>query len=163
MATVHEEKAGELFLAGYNCAQAVFAAFCDLTGIDEKTALRLSSSFGGGVGRLREMCGAVSGMVMVVGVLYGYDDATANRAKAELYTRVQELANRFREENGSYICRELLGLGAGAHDDPSKPSVRDAQFLKKRPCPMLVRDAARLLDEYLSEHPPVNLPVPGQV
>lgn len=156
MATLHEKKATQLFLEGYNCAQAVFAAFSDLTGLDEKTALRISSSFGGGIGRLREMCGTVSGMLMAAGMLYGYDDASVRTAKAELYSRVQELANTFATENGSYICRDLLGLRAGQRDDPTKPSPRDEHFMRTRPCLGLVGASARILDEYMETHPPIH-------
>ena len=152
----HKTIAAELFLRRYNCSQAVFAAYCDLTGLDGETALRVSSAFGGGVGRLREMCGAVSGMMMAVGMLYGYNDAEAKAAKAELYSRVQELAGRFRAENGSYLCRDLLGLGDRGASDPSKPSERNAAFYKKRPCLELVKDAAGILDAYLAENPPRN-------
>ena len=95
---------------GYNCSQAVFLAFCDLYGMDEKAAARLSSSFGGGMGRLREVCGAVSGMFMTVGLLYGYDTPGAQQEKADHYKRVQELARAYETENGSIVCRELLGL-----------------------------------------------------
>ncbi|MEG1741361.1 MAG: C-GCAxxG-C-C family protein, partial [Acetivibrio sp.] len=114
-----EKKAKELFHEGYNCAQAVFLAFSDLYDIDEETAIKLSSSFGGGMGRLREVCGAVSGMFMVAGTLYGYSDPKASTEKQEHYKRIQELAKKFQEENGSIVCRELLGLGKGA--DAPKP------------------------------------------
>ena len=88
----HSEKAKELFLQGYNCSQSVFAAFCDVTGIDFNTALMISSSFGGGMGRMREVCGAVSGMFMVAGALYGYDSPKDNKIKSEHYARIQKLA-----------------------------------------------------------------------
>ena len=106
----HSEKAVALFKSGYNCAQAVFVAFSDVTGLDEKTALMLSSSFGGGMGRMREVCGTFSGMVLVLGLLYGYDasNETETANKKLHYARVQELAERFRAEFGSIICRELL-------------------------------------------------------
>ena len=102
--------AKEYFLKGYNCSQSVLLAFSDRTGLDEHFAAKLSSSFGGGMGRMREVCGAVSGMMMVLGILYGYDaaDPTAKEDKTLHYSRVQELARRFREETGSLICRELL-------------------------------------------------------
>lgn len=138
------ERARQLFCAGYNCSQAVVAAFCDLLQMDEKTALKLSSSFGGGMGRLREVCGAVSGMFMVAGLLYGYTDPKDNAAKKEHYALIQELARRFSEQNGSIVCRELLGLGAG-HGGPT-PTVRNAAFYKKRPCADLVADAADLME-----------------
>lgn len=144
------ERAYRLFVEGCNCSQAVFAAFSDLIGLDEKTALKLSSSFGGGMGRLREVCGAVSGMLMAAGALYGYSDVSDPTLKSEHYKLVQHLAGKFSAEAGSYICRDLLGL-SGPSDPVSPP--RDAEFYRNRPCPGLIRLAARILDEYISEHP----------
>jgi len=95
----HAEKAKQLFLEGYNCSQAVFSAFCDVTGIDFQTALKISSSFGGGMGRMREVCGAVSGMFMVAGILYGYDAPKDNISKTEHYKRIQKLAEDFKKDN----------------------------------------------------------------
>lgn len=143
------EKAAELFAEGYNCAQAVFLAYADKMGVDRDTAARLSSSFGGGMGCLREVCGAVSGMFMVAGVLYGYDDPKASVEKKEHYQRIQELAAKFKEENGSIVCRELLGLDGGA--GRSTPELRTAEYYKKRPCKELVRMAADLLEAYTQE------------
>lgn len=145
-----QEKAYQLFLDGCNCSQAVFCAFSDLVGIDESTALRLSSSFGGGMGRLREVCGAVSGMLMAAGALYGYSDVKNPRLKSEHYKLVQFLAKRFADEAGSYVCRDLLGL-KGTSDPVSPP--RDAEFYRTRPCPKLIRLAAEILSEYIEEHP----------
>ncbi len=142
-------KARALFERGYNCAQAVFLAFGDKTGLDEKTAARLSSSFGGGMGRLREVCGTVSGMFLVVGALYGTDDPQAGEAKAAQYRDLQELAKRFRESNGSIVCRELLGLTEKT-SEPT-PEKRTAEYYKKRPCSELVAQAAQILDEFLAE------------
>ena len=147
---------------GYNCAQAVFLAFRDRIGIDETTAKRLSSSFGGGMGRMREVCGAVSGMLMVLGVLCGYDpnEPDANRKKTEHYANIQKLCANFREENGSIICRELLeghiiktgGQGEQADamrsSDPN-PTPRSAEYYKKRPCGELVESAVRHLEAFL--------------
>ena len=104
----HAARAAALFLEGYSCSQAVAAAFSDVTGLDEKTSARLASSFGGGMGRMREVCGAVSGMLLVLGMLYGYDDPADTAGKRELYSRVQAMAEEFRAENGSIICRDLL-------------------------------------------------------
>ena len=102
----HREKAAELFVNGCNCAQAVAVAFCDVTGMDPRAAAKLSSSFGGGMGRMREVCGAVSGMLMVAGLLYGYDDPGENDVNKKAHYRlVQTLAGQFREEIGSIICR----------------------------------------------------------
>lgn len=142
----------EHFLAGYNCTQAVVLAFADLFDMDEKMLLRMSSSFGGGMGRLREVCGTVSGMFLVAGLLYGYDDPKAFEEKAEHYGRIQELARRFREQQGSIVCRELLGL-SGSADSPI-PERRTEEYYRKRPCPQLAGLAAALLEEFIAENPP---------
>ena len=140
-------KAAELFLNGYNCAQAVAVAFSDLTGLDEQLSARLASSFGGGMGRMREVCGAVSGMLMVAGILYGYDTPGDDAAKKAHYTLVQTLAGEFREKNGSIVCREIL---KNPPSDPN-PTPRTAEFYAKRPCSRMVMTAARILDEYLEK------------
>lgn len=148
--TNHEDKAKTLFINGYNCAQAVFAAFGDLTGIDNDLAVAISSSFGGGMGRMREVCGAVSGMFMAAGVLYGGDSLTAD-GKAEHYARIRELADAFRAENGTIICRELLGLPKG--ESGGDPAPRTKEYYKKRPCAEMVASAARILDKYIENNP----------
>ena len=135
-------KAKELFLNGYNCSQAVLLAFDDVTGLDTETAARLASSFGGGMGRLREVCGAVSGMFMIAGLTNGYDDPKAKEEKAAHYALIQTLADDFKQENGSIVCRELLGLNA---DGSPVPAPRTAEYYKKRPCAELVGDAARII------------------
>lgn len=145
----HVEKARELFVRGYNCAQAVFIAFCDLTGYDEDNAARISSSFGGGMGRLREVCGAVSGAFMVAGCLYGYADETDKNAKTAHYALIQDIARRFRDRNGTIICRELIG--AEANDKSAVPTDRTADFYKRRPCVELVEVAAEIMDEIIKE------------
>ena len=145
----HSMYAGELCMEGCNCSQAVFLAFSDVTGIDRKLAAKLSSPFGGGMGRMREVCGAVSGMYMVLGTLYGYDETTDDTRKKQLYHDVQALAARFREECGSIICREILKNPAS---DPN-PTPRTAEFYKQRPCARMVVTAARLLDEFIAQHP----------
>ena len=145
----HSDKARELFLEGYNCAQAVLCAFGDVTGLDQETAARLASSFGGGMGRLREVCGTVSGALMVLGLDRGYSDPKDREAKKTHYHRVQEFAGRFREKNGSIICRELL---QGVDVTPGgNPEERTTAYYAKRPCPQLVWQAAALLDEMLAE------------
>ena len=145
----HEELAGKYFTDGYNCAQAVFSAFHEEMGVSESQALKISSAFGGGMGRLREVCGAVSGMFMVLGTLYGYDDAKDDSAKKELYTRVQALAEEFKEEYKTIICRELLGV-----DGVQKPtpSPRNPEYYAKRPCLAFVRSAARSLSEFIEKN-----------
>lgn len=146
----HSKKAYELFMSGCNCSQAVFAAFCDLTAIDTELALRLSSSFGGGMGRLREVCGAFSGALMVLGCLYGYSDISDISLKSEHYRRVQQLAEEFKEKTGSLICRDHLGI-TGSSSPEASP--RTDEFYKKRPCAGLISTAAEILDKYISEHP----------
>lgn len=145
------EKARNLFLEGYNCSQSIVAAFCDVLKLKRKQAIRMASSFGGGMGRMREVCGCVSGMFMVLGWLYGYDDPKVYDCKKELYQRVQELAASFREANGSIICRELLGLEG--QDTSFVPSQRTSEYYKKRPCPNLAGYTAELLADYIIRHP----------
>ena len=141
------EKAEALFVEGYNCAQAVFGAFCEDFGLDFETAMKLSSGFGGGMGRLREVCGAVSGMFMVFDMKHGYTSPTDTQAKMELYSHIQAMAKSFEEENGSIICKELLGL-AEKKSDPT-PDSRTSEYYKKRPCKELVKIAADIVDEYM--------------
>ena len=148
--TLHEEKALAYFKEGFNCSQAVMLAFCDVMGMDEKTALKISSSFGGGIGRMREVCGAVSGMFMVAGMLYGYTDADDRDGKNNHYKRIQQLAGKFRELYGSYICRELLKDVSYTTDHIS--TERTPEFYKLRPCERMVCDAARLMDEYIENN-----------
>lgn len=143
--STYEERAEKLFVEGYNCSQAVFAAFSDVTGLDETTALKISSSFGGGMGRMREVCGAVTGMFMAAGLLYGYDDPADTSKRAEHYALIQKLAGKFKEENGSIICRELLGLSQ--KNDPPTPEARTPEYYHKRPCVEIVKCAARILEE----------------
>lgn len=137
------QEAENAFRAGYNCSQAVAVAFADRIGLEKDLAARLVSGFGGGFGRLREVCGAVSGMVFVANALSGYQDPRATTEKAAHYARIQKLAEAFRAETGSIICRELLGLPAGK--DPPVPEARTGAYYKKRPCPELVRLAAEIL------------------
>ncbi len=148
--TKYEEKARFLFKSGYNCAQAVFVAFSDITGVDEKTALKISASFGGGMGRLREVCGAVSGCFMVLGAALAPEDTSDHTAKADHYAVIQEAAAMFREENGSIICRELLGLGAGA--SVPTPEKRTDDYYKRRPCEEYVGIAAAITEKILKKH-----------
>ena len=148
----HGIYAAELFESGYNCAQAVAVAFCDVTGLTPSFAAKTASSFGGGIGRLREVCGAVSGMALVAGWLYGYDSPEADNAKKEHYALVQDLAAQFREQTGSIICRELLN---NPPSDPV-PTPRTESFYQMRPCTRMVFLAAQILDKLIAEHPPVK-------
>ena len=145
----HSRYAAELFCKDYNCAQALMVAFCDVTGLEPDVAARLSSSFGGGMGRMREVCGAVSGMLMVAGYLYGYDTPGDDTVKKAHYQLVQKLAGKFREELGSIVCRELL---KNPPSDPN-PTPRTQEFYKTRPCARMVALAAKILDDYIAENP----------
>ena len=147
----HADKACELFAGGLNCAQSVFVAFTDVTGMDRDLAMRLSSSFGGGMGRMREVCGACSAMFMVAGVLYGPDESFSHEDKTQHYKRIQELAANFKEKHGTIICRELLKeLSVTSTPEPEK---RTEKYYKVRPCIRFVRTAAEILDRYISENP----------
>lgn len=142
------EIAKQYFLQGYNCSQSVLLAFCDDLGFDEQTALMLASPFGGGMGRLREVCGTLSGAYMVLGLKRGYSEPKDEQGKTRLYKEVQELAAKFKEDNGSIICRELLDLRIKGKDTPT-PSERTEQYYKARPCPELCKYSADMLDEFL--------------
>ena len=143
------ERAREYFKQGYACSQAVAMAFSDLTTISEADWAKLTLPFGGGLGRLRLTCGAVSGMFLVVGALYGYDDPKATTVKRELYAQVQEMANQFRGHTGSIVCRDLLQNPA---TDPN-PSPRTAEYYSSRPCVRMVETAAQVLEAYIQTHP----------
>ena len=142
------EQAREYFTSGYNCAQSVFLAYRDITGIDEVLAATISAPFGGGMGRLREVCGAVSGMTMVAGFIAPNSQPNDNENKKNCYATVQALAEEFRAENGSIVCRELLGL-AQQKDDPT-PSPRTEEYYKRRPCAEYVAIAARIVGEKIN-------------
>lgn len=144
----YSKKAGELFKQGYNCAQSVFCAFADEVGMDFDTALKLSSSFGGGMGRLREVCGAVSAMFMIAGLKFGYTTPNNDTIKAEHYERIQKLAEEFKKKNKTIICRELLGLDV--KQDSPIPEKRTEQYYKSRPCEKLVMEAAEIISNYIS-------------
>ncbi|MBQ4354351.1 MAG: C_GCAxxG_C_C family protein [Clostridia bacterium] len=147
--TDHAALAEQYFRSGCNCAQSVICAFADCTGLDFETSMKLGSSFGGGFGRMREVCGAFSGACLVAGLLWGYDDPAAKTEKAEHYALIQDMAARFREQNGSIICRELLE-GVESSTD-SEPSARTAEYYKKRPCAKISACAAAILDEIIAE------------
>ena len=144
-----EHLGASYFMEGYNCAQAVIMAFSDLVGMDQKTCAKLSSSFGGGMGRMREVCGAVSGMLMVAGLLYGYDGPEEGEVKKAHYQRVQTLADAFRQEAGSIICREIL---KNPPSDPN-PSPRTQAYYEARPCARMVTLAIRVMEKYIEENP----------
>lgn len=143
------EKAAQSFVDGYNCCQCMMVAFEDCLTIDLDTALKLAAPFGGGMGRLREVCGAVSGMFMVLGYIKGYSDPKEFEGKKALYEHVQELAKRFEEDNGSIICRELLGLTVKKEE--ATPEKRTEEYYHVRPCKDKVGSAAEILEAYLIE------------
>lgn len=143
----HAQLAKDYFLEGYNCAQAVFAAFCDVTNMEKEEALRLSSSFGGGMGRMREVCGAVSGIFMVAGILWGYDSPQDDEAKKQHYALIQELAESFKAKHKTLLCRELLeNLKTDSSPTPDK---RTEEYYHTRPCIRFVMDAADILDDMI--------------
>ncbi len=146
------EKAKELFKSGYNCSQAVLGVFCEELGLDFETAMKISSSFGGGMGRMREVCGTVSGMFMVAGLMFGKADTSS---KAELYKKIQDLAENFKKQNGSIICKDLL-QGIESSNSPI-PSERTETYYKKRPCTELVGDAVEIFEEYIKENKYLNI------
>ena len=146
------QKAVENFMQGYGCSQAVVAAFADLYGLDDTMAKRISAGFGGGVGRMRMMCGAVSGLVILAGLEKGQTEGSDKQGKADCYKLVQELLAKFKERNGSVICAELLGMnGCKVVTDTNIPDERNAEYYKKRPCVRKVESAARVFAEYLKE------------
>ena len=148
-----QEKAKALFLEGYNCSQAVLGAFCDVIKIDFDTAMKLASSFGGGVARMRHICGTCSAIFMVAGVVKG-NSVPNTRLKSEHYALIQEMAKGFAERNGSIICREILELRArkSSQVDNSNQSVaneRTEEYYRTRPCLLVVEDAVAFACEYL--------------
>ena len=142
------EHAAELFNNGYNCAQAVAMAFADLIGMEEKQVALMVSGFGGGMGRMREVCGAVSGMFFITSTLYGYDEPNQEQQMAT-YALIQQLGGQFKEKAGSIICREILN---NPPSDPA-PTPRTAEYYAKRPCARMVYWAAEILEGYIAEHP----------
>lgn len=144
------EKAVDNFMAGYGCCQSVVAAFADLYGLDEVMAKRIAAGFGGGVGRMRMMCGAVSAIVMLVGLDCGQTEGNDREGKSACYKVVQELLTKSKEQNGSLICAEILGLkGVEKAHCTYEASPRTAEYYKTRPCAAKVESAARIFAEYL--------------
>ena len=144
---IYSEKAANNFRDGYNCAQSVLLAFANKVGLKEDEALKLASSFGGGMGRLREVCGAVSAMFMIAGILKGYTEPNNDVVKADHYKLIQDLAAEFKLKHGTIICRELLGLD-GTEFSPS-PSARTDEYYKERPCEEFIKCAAEIVEEEL--------------
>lgn len=146
------ERAGELFLEGYNCSQSVFTAFCDRFGMDEETAKKVSAGLGGGVGRMREVCGAVSGAAMVLGSVASATSGDDAQSKAKNYELVREFSERFKERHGgTVICREMLKLDIPM-ENTAMPENRTAEYYKNRPCLKAVEDAAEILCQIIKEY-----------
>lgn len=139
------QKSVDLFVEGRNCAQAVFCTFCENCGISFEVGLKLASSFGGGMGRLREVCGAVSAMFMIAGLQKGYISNDDIDEKSEHYKLIQELADKFKKEHGSIICRELLGEEANGYI----PQKRDEEYYRNRPCAKFIATASKIIEENL--------------
>ena len=140
----HAEKARDLFLNGCSCSQAVLGAYCEELGMPMENALRLASSFGGGLGGARDLCGAVSGMLLVAGMKWGYSDVHNLDTKKAHYARTRELLDAFKAEHGTICCRELL---ASLENIKTEPSARTAEYYRVRPCARYVETAARLIEE----------------
>ena len=143
------EKAESFFRAGYNCAQSVALSFSDVIKSDEETIAKLTSGFGGGVGRLREVCGTVSGAVFVINSAFGYVFPKDIQSKTELYRIIQEFAEEFKKETGSIVCHELLGENAGSGHTPQE---RNKEYYKKRPCSKLCFLSAEILEKLLKKY-----------
>ena len=140
-------RAKSYFHEGYNCAQSVALAFADITPLDEQMVATITASFGGGMGRLREVCGAVSGMAFVASFISPCPTADNDKAKKANYALVQEFAEQFCRQNGNIVCRSLLGLDR-PKDEPT-PSPRTAEYYQKRPCAEYVYDAALIVGKHL--------------
>lgn len=138
------------FKSGYNCSQSIVLAFKDILDIDADTITKIASPFGGGMGRLRETCGAVTGMFLVLGLLYGYSTPEVRKKKQELYEKVQQLAKQFEEKHQSIVCRDILNIKV-KHDVPT-PSERTSEFYTARPCMFCIGDAAEILANFINEH-----------
>ena len=146
------ERAVENFMAGYGCCQSVVAAFADLYGLDDTLAKKVAAGFGGGVGSLRMMCGAVSGIVMLIGLDCGQTEGGDREGKSACYKVVQELLAQSKQENGSLICAEILGIqGYQKAVCSFVASERTADYYKSRPCAAKVESAARIFAEYLKK------------
>lgn len=150
------ELAVSLFKEGYNCSQSVVAAFADMYGFTREQALRMSASFGGGIGRMRQTCGAACGLFLVAGLETGCTEGSNREGKEANYKLVQQLAEEFKKRNGSLICAQLLGLDKSA-PTPATPEARTAEYYKKRPCVKMVEEAARIWVEHLEKKKKNNI------
>ncbi len=145
----HSQKAFELFQQGYNCAQAVVGAYAEEVNIDFDTLIKMSSSFGGGMGKLREVCGAVSAMFLIAGLKHGYNEPNNDEVKQKHYELIQKLGHAFKEKFSTFICRELLALNE--QESSPKPTKRTPDFYQKRPCGKFIISACEILDSVISE------------
>ena len=143
------DQAVQTFESGYGCAQSVFATYADLFGIDRETALKLASPMGGGIGRMREVCGTVSAMALLAGLKEGNTDPSDEEGREKIYLLVREMSDSFRRENGTIICRELLGIKG--MEQSAKPGKRTQEYYESRPCSRLVACAAKIIEEMLLE------------
>lgn len=141
------EQAVATFESGYTCAQSVFATYADLFGMERETALKLASPMGGGIGRMREVCGVVSAMALLAGLKEGNTDPANEEGKEQIYLLTRQMAEKFKEKHGTIICRELLGIQG--MEESAKPSLRTEEYYSKRPCSRLVATAAGIVEEML--------------
>lgn len=143
------EQAVHTFEEGYTCAQAVFVTYADLFGMERETALKISSPMGGGIGRMRETCGVVSAMAMLAGLKEGNTDPKDDDAKERIYLLTRQMADKFRQLNGTVVCRELLGIDG--MEESARPSKRTPEWYASRPCRRLIAEAANIIEEILLE------------
>ncbi len=141
------EAAYENFLNGYNCSQSVVLAFSDIFGLEEEKLAKISCGFGGGMGRMREVCGTFSGIVMILSEVYGYTEPKDVEGKKALYEKIRAAAKQFKDDNKSIICKELLGLEKP--EESAQPEARTSEYYQKRPCPMLCKYAADLAESMI--------------
>ncbi len=144
------EQAVATFESGYTCAQSVFATYADLFGMDRETALKLASPMGGGIGRMREVCGVVSAMALLAGLKEGNTDPANEEGKEQIYLLTRQMAGKFKEKHGTIICRELLGIQE--MEESAKPSLRTEEYYNTRPCSRLVATAAGIVEEMLLQN-----------
>lgn len=144
------DRAYNYFMEGFTCAQSLFASFADIFGFDEETALRLSAGLGGGVGRMREVCGVVTSASLILGMMYGATEGSDKESKAFTYEKVREFADKFKAIEGTILCRELLGLEKA--EESHIPQERTPQYYASRPCPRITREAAEILEEMVEEY-----------
>ncbi|MGN1118405.1 MAG: C-GCAxxG-C-C family protein [Acutalibacteraceae bacterium] len=144
------ERACSFFMEGYTCAQSLFTAFADIFGFDKETALKVSAGLGGGVGRMREVCGVVTSASMILGLMYGATDGADRASKAYTYEKVREFAEKFKAIEGTIICRELLGLKKA--EESHIPEERTKEYYASRPCPRITREAAEILEKMIEEY-----------